>query len=434
MSRREDRGAVFGRDELASSLSRDVDPSQSLGDRPDKVDYKHEFKLKRDASKPKTRMHRRKVNKDRLKGSIAKIVEQEKRLEADEGERAKSEQVQDEAQLLEQRRRLLKERLKSKAMQVPKSPLPSFKKSPEEAKVQLLSSKIVLPGTSDQLSSSSEDEDEQIRKRRARLRRMRADSTSSSSSSDSNKSESSIKESAKAPPVVSDSGSSSGSSSESGSDSESSSSEEEMRKPSFVPRGKRAQQTAKVENIIDKTLGKDRVVLQKEISIKRATARKTIEAIEAEARLHDESKKALSQKSLLSARGNRPDDTDGIDEEAEYDAWKVRELKRLKRDHDKKVERENEATETLRRRGLTDAERSREDAALGKTVKVEQGEKRKTHHKGAFYVDEDSIRESEKNGKGDVRRRTYYEDVPDKKQAKLGHVMAERDPKRAKTS
>jgi microfibrillar-associated protein 1 len=32
-----------------------------------------------------------------------------------------------------------------------------------------------------------------------------------------------------------------------------------------------------------------------------------------------------------------PDDTDGLDEEAEFDAWRIRELTRVKRDREERI-------------------------------------------------------------------------------------------------
>ena len=86
------------------------------------------------------------------------------------------------------------------------------------------------------------------------------------------------------------------------------------------------------------------------------------------------------------------DDTDGIDPEAEYTAWKLRELKRVKREREAIETAEREREEIERRRNLTVEEREREDSAF---IAKQREEKDVTHgqtgfmqryfHKGAFY-------------------------------------------------
>jgi microfibrillar-associated protein 1 len=86
------------------------------------------------------------------------------------------------------------------------------------------------------------------------------------------------------------------------------------------------------------------------------------------------------------------DDTDDIDPEAEYAAWKVRELKRLKRDREAMIARETEIEEIERRRNLTKEEREKEDKDFLDKQKTERDENRteatymaRYHHKGAFF-------------------------------------------------
>ncbi|CAG8465373.1 3136_t:CDS:2 [Ambispora leptoticha] len=101
------------------------------------------------------------------------------------------------------------------------------------------------------------------------------------------------------------------------------------------------------------------------------------------------------------------DDTDGIDEQAEYEAWKLRELKRIKRDkEERRAEKEQEEIE--RRRNMSEEQRLKEDM---ERVRKQQEEKprgkykflQKYYHKGAFYLDpSDSI-----------YKRDYTEATPD---------------------
>ncbi|TDH64876.1 uncharacterized protein CCR75_007340 [Bremia lactucae] len=102
-----------------------------------------------------------------------------------------------------------------------------------------------------------------------------------------------------------------------------------------------------------------------------------------------------------------PDDTDGLDPVQEYRDWELREMRRIKRDHDRKLERKKEEEETLRRRNMTEEERAAEDAKLKKNEPKEKKKLKfmqKYYHKGAFYVDDDSI-----SSKNDVRKRDASE-------------------------
>lgn len=88
------------------------------------------------------------------------------------------------------------------------------------------------------------------------------------------------------------------------------------------------------------------------------------------------------------------DTTDGLDPEAEEAAWRVRELKRLKRARAAIEEREKELAEVERRRNLTAEERAAEDEAhLAKQREDKEGKGKmsymqKYYHKGAFFQDE----------------------------------------------
>ncbi|KAF1918551.1 splicing factor, Prp19-binding domain-containing protein [Ampelomyces quisqualis] len=91
---------------------------------------------------------------------------------------------------------------------------------------------------------------------------------------------------------------------------------------------------------------------------------------------------------------NAIDDTDGLDPDAEYAAWKLRELKRIKRERLAIEEAEAERAEIERRRNLSAAERAAEDRAFIEQQKEERGDRgdmqymQKYFHKGAFFTDE----------------------------------------------
>ncbi|KAH7386137.1 splicing factor, Prp19-binding domain-containing protein [Pyrenochaeta sp. MPI-SDFR-AT-0127] len=91
---------------------------------------------------------------------------------------------------------------------------------------------------------------------------------------------------------------------------------------------------------------------------------------------------------------NAIDDTDRLDPDAEYAAWKLRELKRIKRERLAIEEAEAERAEIERRRNLSTADREAEDRTF---IEEQQEERRdrgqmqymqKYFHKGAFFSDE----------------------------------------------
>lgn len=86
------------------------------------------------------------------------------------------------------------------------------------------------------------------------------------------------------------------------------------------------------------------------------------------------------------------DDTDDIDPEAEFEAWRLRELSRLTRDKEAALEREAERDEIERRRALPEAQRLREDEEYARKTREAKEANRgdgvfmeKFYHKGAFY-------------------------------------------------
>lgn len=89
------------------------------------------------------------------------------------------------------------------------------------------------------------------------------------------------------------------------------------------------------------------------------------------------------------------DDRDGLDPEAEYQAWRLRELKRIKRARDAIEAAEREREEIERRRNLTAEEREREDREFLAKQREEREANRgpskylqRYFHKGAFFRDE----------------------------------------------
>ena len=112
------------------------------------------------------------------------------------------------------------------------------------------------------------------------------------------------------------------------------------------------------------------------------------------------------------------DDTDGRDPEAEYQAWKLRELRRLKRDREALIAREKELEEIERRRNLTAEEREKEDRAHLDKQKTDREDNRQEasymaryHHKGAFFQGEEA---AELLKRRDVMGARFEDQVSDK--------------------
>ncbi|WFC98689.1 hypothetical protein MYAM1_001421 [Malassezia yamatoensis] len=90
------------------------------------------------------------------------------------------------------------------------------------------------------------------------------------------------------------------------------------------------------------------------------------------------------------------DDTDDIDPEGEFQAWRARELARIQRVQAQEDEQRAERAEVERRRMLPEKQRLAEDLAHARQTRQEkqrgsQGFLQKYHHKGAFYQDMDIL-------------------------------------------
>lgn len=84
------------------------------------------------------------------------------------------------------------------------------------------------------------------------------------------------------------------------------------------------------------------------------------------------------------------DDTDGLDPEGEFEAWRLRELARIKRDKEVELQRELEREEIERRRALPEEQRLKEDLERAEKTRAEKpkGQQKflqKYWHKGAFH-------------------------------------------------
>lgn len=185
------------------------------------------------------------------------------------------------------------------------------------------------------------------------------------------------------------SGESSGSEEDSSEEEESSSDDEPakpMIRPTFMSKAKRAQQlqstASSAPSVEEKAAAEE--VLRKE------KADAVLQAhLDRDAAARAAGKKYWDDEDI--APEDEVDDTDDLDPEAELAAWKLRELKRVRRDRAAIEEKEKEREEIERRRNMTAEEREAEDKEFIEAQKEAQegrgkmGYMQKYFHKGAFF-------------------------------------------------
>ena len=181
---------------------------------------------------------------------------------------------------------------------------------------------------------------------------------------------------------------------ESGS-SESSSKEDvpaKLLRPTFIPKSQRTSGIAPVQPTQSDSL----TVAEVEARRKEKADILVQAQLERNAQLKANEKKAWDDSDNEGAEGRTEadiDDTDGIDPEVERAAWKLRELKRIKRSREQIEQAEREREETERRRNLSKEEREAEDAAHLAIQEEERegrgkaGYMQRYFHKGAFFQD-----------------------------------------------
>ncbi|KAJ3506167.1 hypothetical protein NLJ89_g7016 [Agrocybe chaxingu] len=91
------------------------------------------------------------------------------------------------------------------------------------------------------------------------------------------------------------------------------------------------------------------------------------------------------------------DDTDGLDPAGEFEAWRLRELGRIKKEKEEQLAREKEREEIERRRAMPEEERLKEDLERAQKLREEKpkGQQKflqKYWHKGAFHQDEEILK------------------------------------------
>ncbi|WFD17885.1 hypothetical protein MCAP1_000094 [Malassezia caprae] len=130
------------------------------------------------------------------------------------------------------------------------------------------------------------------------------------------------------------------------------------------------------------------------------------------------------------------DDTDGLDPDAEFAAWRARELARLERQRAADAARQAEAAELQRRRALPEAERLAEDLAHARSTRQakqrgQQGFLQKYYHKGAFFQDMDILQRDYSQSTVDAVDKRHLPQILQKRhfgqrsQSKWTHLAAE---------
>ncbi|KAI9284593.1 splicing factor, Prp19-binding domain-containing protein [Umbelopsis sp. AD052] len=156
-------------------------------------------------------------------------------------------------------------------------------------------------------------------------------------------------------------------------------------KPVFIPKDRRAT-----------VMEKERIAEAEEAAEQQRLERLEQRKLESHQLLADQLKKDIMGEEIDPDSAAGPpdvDDTDGVDEEAEFEAWKIRELLRIKRDKEERIARDREREEIERRREMPEEERLKEDLERARESRKKDRSKhqfmQKYYHKGAFYQDKD---------------------------------------------
>ncbi|KAI8841346.1 splicing factor, Prp19-binding domain-containing protein [Chytridium lagenaria] len=152
-------------------------------------------------------------------------------------------------------------------------------------------------------------------------------------------------------------------------------------KPVFIPKSHR-----------DTVIEKERLEDESEIAAEKKKQQAEKRKLESHELVAEELRREMAAASMTDGPPD-VDDTDGADEDAEYDAWKLRELTRIKRDREEQDALDREKAEIERRRNMTDAEVIAENELLRpKEDNSKYQFMQKYYHKGAFYADEEILK------------------------------------------
>ncbi|QQP40394.1 Uncharacterized protein FKW44_014415, partial [Caligus rogercresseyi] len=140
----------------------------------------------------------------------------------------------------------------------------------------------------------------------------------------------------------------------------------------------------------EKEASKARVAEKEAAALAEVRRRQTIKMVEDDVRREFVSRKAKANDPIGLDEVNTEDEN----EEIEYEAWKLRELRRLKRDREEKEAVAREREEIDRLRNMTEAERRQElknnpKLVTNKSTKGKYKFMQKYYHRGVFYMDEE---------------------------------------------
>lgn len=175
---------------------------------------------------------------------------------------------------------------------------------------------------------------------------------------------------------------------------------EQVLKPVFVPKARRETAAERVR-LEQEEKGKEQKRNIEKENRKRETRQLAAQVVRREEEMTE------NHLGDNESEGDAPDDDDDLDEELAFEEWKVRELSRVRQEKEERESAIKERQDTLRRRNMTDDERRMEDMMLGKHIGKDKGTikfMQKYYHKGAFYMDDDSMKAQD-----DVRRKSYNE-------------------------
>ncbi|KAI0120204.1 splicing factor, Prp19-binding domain-containing protein [Nemania sp. FL0031] len=183
-----------------------------------------------------------------------------------------------------------------------------------------------------------------------------------------------------------------------------------MLKPKFIPKSQRN------ANNKEAAAAKDEEEATRLAEEEEARKKKAMDELVEEQMRKDAAARAAGKKHWddLVDEEEDVDTEDDKDPEAEYAAWKLRELKRIKREREAIEAREKEREEVERRRNLTEEERKAEDDAFLAQQREEKDGKakiaymQKYFHRGAFYQDDET---AESLAKRDIMGSRFADEV-----------------------
>lgn len=204
---------------------------------------------------------------------------------------------------------------------------------------------------------------------------------------------------------------------EESSEEEDSSSDDEPKKPmlrpTFISKAQRAKQQARAP-----VVSAEEKAAEEERKRKEKADELLQQQIERDAEARKAGKKYWDDDDVNPA--DEVNDDDDLDREAEEAAWKLRELKRVKRDREALIAKEKEREEIERRRNMTAEEREAEDRErLEQQAEQREGKGKmaymqKYFHKGAFFNADDQDEEVKQALNRDIAGHKFVDDAGDK--------------------